>query len=55
MLPSCERRNKPCHLASLRNPIVMTNEADTAKELEELLEIFQELQQDSVRDILYQV
>ena len=33
----------------------MTNEADTAKELEELLEIFQELQQDSVRDILYQV
>ena len=33
----------------------MTNEADTAKELEELLEILQELQQDSVRGILYQV
>ena len=33
----------------------MTNEADTAKELEELLGILQELQQDSVRGILYQV
>ena len=33
----------------------MTNEADATKELEELLEILQELQQDSVRDILYQV
>ena len=33
----------------------MASKVDATKELEELLEILQELQQDSVRGILYQV